>query len=174
MKKMIGMITILAMALCLTTQTAQAQEINMIDDVTYFETYVSEEDGTSELIVCMDGQHKTVEFDSRRSGSKFPKYLGKFKDCLVFLHEAGRGYRGLLVFRSIDGSLWENTYENWLCVIPDGQEACLFFYDDTPIKVEYNREGSPRTKFTKMNSKYAKLKGHGILSCSGEFSIQDD
>ena len=172
MKKMIGMI--LAMIFCLSNQKVLAQEINMIDDVTYFETYVSEEDGTTELIVCMDGQHKTVEFDSRRKGSKFPKYLGKYKDCLVFFHEAARGYRGIMVFRSLDGSLWENTYDNWLCVIPEGQEAGLFFYDDTPVKVEYNREGSPKTKFTKMNSKYDKLKGHGILSCSGDFTMQDD
>lgn len=173
MKKMIGMIATLAIILCFPTQRVQAQEINMIDEVTYFETDMGE-DGTAELIVCMDGMHKTVEFDSRRKGSKFPKYLGKYKDSLVFLHEAGSGYRSLLVFRSKDGSLWEDTYDNELCVIPETQESCLFFYDGTPIKVEYFREGSPKTKFTKLNNKYAKLNGHVILSCNGEFSLQDE
>lgn len=172
MKKLFTILPIVFI-LCLLTQTAKAQEINMIDDVTYFETTVGE-DGTMELVVSMDGMHKTVEFESNRRGSQFPKYLGKYKEALVFMHEAGRGYRNILVFRSLDGTLWESGYENQLCVIPENAESCLFFYDNTPVKVDYNRNGNPHTKFSKMGSKYAALKGHTIVSCNGDFRMEDD
>ena len=131
MKKLFSIFPVIFI-MCLLAQTAKAQEINMIDDVTYFETSVGE-DGSMELVVSMEGMHKTVEFESNRRGSQFPKYLGKYKEALVFMHEAGRGYRSILVFRALDGTLWESSYENQLCVIPENAENPLMINPENEI-----------------------------------------
>ena len=89
------------------------------------------------------------------------------------MDEVDRTRRNIMVFRPIDGYVWQTTYENELCK-PSEREECVLFYGDTPVKVEFNKKGAPKTKFTKLESKYAKLKGHTISSCGGEFNFSDD
>ena len=172
MKKMFNLIPMITLFLVFISMNAQAQEINMVDEQNFYEIQETS-DGMS-LIVTIDGIRKVADFDED-SGGIIPKYLGKYKNALVFMEEASQKQRNILVFRPINGTVWQSNYENILCRRGE-REECLMFFGDNPIKVEYNRVGGPRTKFTKADSKYAKFKGHSISSCDGEFtsSSNDD
>ena len=124
------------------------------------------------MIVTIDGIRKVADYGEDDYGI-LPKYLGKYKNALVFMEEASQKQRNILVFRPINGTVWQSTYENVLCNRGE-REECLMFYGDTPLKVEFNRVGGPKTKFTKADSKYAKFKGHTISGCDGEFTASED
>ena len=172
MKKMFNLIPMLTLFLGFMSMNAQAQEINMVDEQNFYEIQENSE-GVS-LIVTIDGIRKVADYGEDDYGI-IPKYLGKYKNALVFMEEASQKQRNILVFRPINGTVWQSTYENVLCNRGE-REECLMFFGDNPIKVEYNRVGGPKTKFTKADSKYAKFKGHSISSCEGEFtsSANDD
>ena len=170
MKKIFNLIPMYALFLCFFCQAAQAQEINMVDEQNYYEIQENS-DGSTTLVVTVDGIRKTADFD--QGSGIVPKYLGKYKNSLVFVETVDKTRRNVMVFRPIDGYVWQTTYENELCRTSD-RESCLIFYSDTPVKVEYNKLGSPKTKFSKLDSKYAKLKGHNIASCGGDFQIVED
>lgn len=169
MKKMFNLITLVAMLLCFISQDTQAQEINMVDEQNYYE--ISENSDGLALVVTIDGMRKVADFE--QGSGVIPKYLGKYKNALVFMDEVDRTRRNIMVFRPIDGYVWQTTYENELCK-PAEREECIMFYADTAVKVEFNKKGGPKTKFTKLDSKYSKLKGHTISSCGGEFNFSDD
>ena len=160
MKKMFNLISMITLFLGFISMNAQAQEINMVDEQNFYE--IQENSEGSSLIVTIDGIRKVADFDDESSGL-LPKYLGKYKNALVFMEEATKTKRNILVFRPINGTVWQSTYENTLCRRGE-REECLMFFGDNPIKVEYNRVGGPRTKFSKADSKYAKFKGRSISS----------
>ena len=170
MKKMFNLIPMLTLFLGFLSMNAQAQEINMVDEQNFYE--VQENSDGASLIVTIDGIRKVADFDEESTGI-IPKYLGKFKNALVFMEEINKTQRNILVFRPVNGTVWQSTYENILCKRGE-REECLMFYGDTPLKVEFNRVGGPKTKFTKADSKYAKFKGHSISSCDGEFTSSND
>ena len=170
MKKMFNLIPMLTLFLGFMSMNAQAQEINMVDEQNFYEIQENSE-GVS-LIVTIDGIRKVADYGEDDYGI-LPKYLGKFKNALVFMEEASQKQRNILVFRPINGTVWQSTYENVLCNRGE-REECLMFYGDTPLKVEFNRVGGPKTKFTKADSKYAKFKGHTISCCDGEFTASED
>lgn len=170
MKKIFNLISLLTLIMGLYCQTAKAQEINMIDEQNYYEIQENS-DGSMTLVVTIDGMRKTADFD--QASGIVPRYIGKYKSSLVFVETMDKTHRNVMVFRPIDGYVWQTTYENELCKIME-REECVIFYGDTPVKVEYNRIGSPKTKFSKLDSKYAKLKGHTISSCGGDFQIVED
>lgn len=173
MKHIFSLISMISLFLFIFSQKTQAQEMNMIDAQNYYEIEDGE-DGAKVLVVTMDGIHKTADFDAGSSGENLPRYLGKYKNSLIFVHEKSRATRDVMVFRPIDGLVWQSSYENDQCSTTGEVESCLFFYAETPIKVEYNRKGRPNTKFSKLNSKYGVLKGQTILSCGGDFQKQDE
>ena len=170
MKKMFNLIPMLTLFLGCFSMNAQAQEINMVDEQNFYEIQENSE-GVS-LIVTIDGIRKVADYGEDDYGI-LPKYLGKYKNALVFMEEASQKQRNILVFRPINGTVWQSTYENVLCNRGE-REECLMFYGDTPLKVEFNRVGGPKTKFTKADSKYAKFKGHTISGCDGEFTASED
>ena len=170
MKKMFNLIPMLTLFLGCFSMNAQAQEINMVDEQNFYE--IQENSDGSSLIVTIDGIRKVADYDEE-DGGVLPKYLGKFKNALVFMEEVSKTQRNILVFRPINGTVWQSTYENVLCKRGE-REECLMFYGDNPIKVEYNRLGGPKTKFTKADSKYAKFKGHTISGCDGEFTASSE
>ena len=170
MKKMFNLIPMLTLFLGFISMNAQAQEINMVDEQNFYE--IQENSDGSSLIVTIDGIRKVADYDED-DGGVLPKYLGKLKNALVFMEEASQKQRNILVFRPINGTVWQSTYENVLCKRGE-REECLMFYGDNPIKVEYNRLGGPKTKFTKADSKYAKFKGHTISGCDGEFTASSE
>ena len=170
MKKMFNLIPMLTLFLGFMSMNAQAQEINMVDEQNFYEIQENSE-GVS-LIVTIDGIRKVADYGEDDYGI-LPKYLGKYKNALVFMEEASQKQRNILVFRPINGTVWQSTYENVLCNRGE-REECLMFYGDTPLKVEFNRVGGPKTKFTKADSKYAKFKGHTISVCDGEFTASED
>ena len=170
MKKMFNLIPMITLFLGFISMNAQAQEINMVDEQNFYE--IQENSEGSSLVVTIDGIRKVADFDDESSGL-LPKYLGKYKNALVFMEEATKTKRNILVFRPIKGTVWQSTYENTLCRRGE-REECLMFFGDNPIKVEYNRVGGPRTKFSKADSKYAKFKGRSISSCDGEFTSSND
>ena len=170
MKKMFNLIPMISLFLCFICMNAQAQEINMVDEENFYE--IQENSDGSSLIVTIDGVRKVADLEEESEGI-IPKYLGKFKNALVFMEETGKTRRNILVFRPINGTVWQSTYANELCSRGE-RETCLMFFGDNPIIVEFNRLGGPKTKFTKADSKYSGLKGHVISSCEGEFSSGDD
>lgn len=170
MKKMFNLIPMITLFLGFISMNAQAQEINMVDEQNFYE--IQENSDGSSLIVTIDGIRKVADYDED-DGGVLPKYLGKFKNALVFMEEVSKTQRNILVFRPINGTVWQSTYENVLCKRGE-REECLMFYGDNPIKVEYNRVGGPKTKFTKADSKYAKFKGHTISGCDGEFTASSE
>ena len=170
MKKMFNLIPMITLFLCFISVNAQAQEINMVDEQNFYE--IQENSEGSSLIVTIDGVRKVADLDDQNSGI-MPKYLGKYKNSLIFMEEVTKTHRNILVFRPINGTVWQTTYENELCKASE-REECMMFFGDTPIKVEYNRQGGPKTKFSKLDSKYSKLKGHTISSCGGEFNFSEE
>ena len=169
MKKIFNLIPMMALFLSFICQNAQAQEINMVDEQNYYE--VSENSDGLSLVVTIDGMRKVADFE--QGSGVLPKYLGKYKNALIFLDVVDKTHRNIMVFRPIDGYVWQTTYENELCKASE-REECMMFFGDTPIKVEYNRQGGPKTKFSKLESKYSKLKGHTISSCGGEFNFSEE
>lgn len=170
MKKMFNLIPMITLFLGFISMNAQAQEINMVDEQNFYE--IQENSEGSSLIVTIDGVRKVADLDDQNSGI-MPKYLGKYKNSLIFMEEVTKTHRNILVFRPINGTVWQTTYENELCKKGE-RESCLLFYGDHAIMVEFNRLGGPKTKFTKLDSKYIKLKGHVISSCDGEFNSGDE
>lgn len=166
MKKMFNLIPMITLFLGFISMNAQAQEINMVDEQNFYE--IQENSEGSSLIVTIDGIRKVADYGEDDYGI-IPKYLGKYKDALVFMEEASQKQRNILVFRPINGTVWQSTYENYLCTKGE-REECLMFYGDHPVKVEFNRVGGPKTKFTKADSKYNKFKGYRISACDGEFT----
>lgn len=169
MKKMFNLVPMIGLFLCFICQAVEAQEINLVDDKNFYEVEFTSE-GPS-LVVTIDGMRKVADLDEGTGA--IPKYLGKYKNCLVFMDNVNRTHRKIHVFRPVDGYVWQTIYDNELCS-PAEREECVMFYGDNAIKVEFNKTGGPRTKFTKLDSKYAKLKGHTISSCKGEFVSADD
>ena len=169
MKKLFNLVPMIGLFLSLFCQNAWAQEINMVDEKNFYEVEMGT-DGPS-LVVTIDGMRKVADFE--QGSGLMPKYLGKYKNSLVFMDEVSRKRRNIMVFRPVDGYVWQTSYENELCKGVE-REECIMFYGDTPIKVEYNKMGGPKTKFTKLDSKYNALKGHVISSCSGEFVSADE
>ena len=170
MKKMFNLIPMITLFLGFISMNAQAQEINMVDEQNFYE--IQENSDGMSLIVTIDGIRKVADFDEDGAGI-LPKYLGKFKNALVFMEEINKTQRNILVFRPVNGTVWQSTYENILCKRGE-REECLMFFGDNAIKVEFNRVGGPKTKFTKADSKYTKFKGHTISSCDGEFTASND
>ena len=112
MKKMFNLIPMITLFLCFISVNAQAQEINMVDEQNFYE--IQENSEGSSLIVTIDGVRKVADLDDQNSGI-MPKYLGKYKNSLIFMEEVTKTHRNILVFRPINGTVWQTTYENELC-----------------------------------------------------------
>ena len=67
----------------------------MVDEQNFYE--IQENSEGSSLIVTIDGIRKVADVDDEESGF-IPKYLGKFKNALVFMEEATKTKRNILVF----------------------------------------------------------------------------
>ena len=105
MKKIFNLIPMMALFLSFICQNAQAQEINMVDEQNYYE--VSENSDGLSLVVTIDGMRKVADFE--QGSGVLPKYLGKYKNALIFLDVVDKTHRNIMVFRPIDGSVWQTT-----------------------------------------------------------------
>ena len=86
MKKLFNLVPMIGLFLSLFCQNAWAQEINMVDEKNFYEVEMGT-DGPS-LVVTIDGMRKVADFE--QGSGLMPKYLGKYKNSLVFMDEVSR------------------------------------------------------------------------------------
>lgn len=136
--------------------------------------FVEKNDSTVELRVSINGHSGKADYYIIKSENvvPLPKFNGRYKDCLVFMHGYGQHYRRLTVFQVSNDMIIKEDYEHEMCMEPDGKESYLFFYNGQPIKMTYNYR-TTKVKFKKLRNrgKYEIFKGKTIVSCENKFYV---
>lgn len=136
--------------------------------------FVEMNDSTVELRVSINGHSGKVDYYIIKSENvvPLPKFNGRYKDCLVFMHGYGQHYRRLTVFQVSNDMIIKEDYEHEMCLESDGKESYLFFYDGQPIKMTYNYR-TTTVKFKKLRNRgeYEIFKGKTIVSCENKFYV---
>ena len=121
--------------------------------------YFNKNDSTIELRLTINGISHSEEFYTEEgiNGYMCPRFIGTYKDCLIFLIGYGQHYRNVIVFYPENGNIVRNDFENELCLKSSYKETYLFFYKDTPIKMECSSKNDRvRFKKTRKRVKYRK------------------
>lgn len=135
--------------------------------------FIEKNDSIVELRVSINGMNATADYSKANNDENIPipKFQGRYKDCLLFMLGYGQHFRLLITFQANNGKIIKNDYEHSMCLNNNGKEAYLFFYNEQPIKMEYDYSTSKVTfKKLRNSRKYNSLKGKVIESCKNSFS----
>ena len=136
--------------------------------------FIEKNDSIVELRVSINGMNATADYYSKTNKDEnipIPKFQGRYKDCLLFMLGYGQHFRLLITFQANNGKIIKEDYEHSMCLNSNGKEAYLFFYNEQPVKMEYDYRTST-VKFKKLRNsrKYNSLRGKVIESCKNSFS----
>ena len=170
-KYIYSVIIVVMITFCNLSMAAQNPKRNC----NYFEyNYAQKSDSIVDFFININGVCRKIEIYTAGIPAEeiVPKFLGRYKDCFVFIRGYGQHYRHLRIFYVKNNAIFYEDFENELCIESSKKEKYMFFFNGVPVKVVYDMITS-KTRFIRLRKKKrSNYKKDSIIeSCSGQFFI---
>ena len=68
-----------------------------------------------------------------------PRYVGTYKDSIIFMRGAGASYRDVIVYQKKQNAIVKKDYENYISMTyyPADFEKYVFVYDSSPVIIKH-------------------------------------
>lgn len=137
--------------------------------------YIQKNDSVVDFFININGVCRKVDIYTAGIPAEkiVPKFLGRYKDCFVFIRGYGQHYRHLRIFYVKNNAILYEDFENELCIESSKKEKYMFFFNGVPIKIIYDTITS-KIRFIKLRKKKSRNYRKDIIieSCNGKFFIR--